>query len=197
MPKHGYTHIFNKLLKHNNISVELNCDATKLIDLKDGKISYKGSIYKGLVIYTGAIDVLFNHKFGYLPYRSLHFEHQTHKVNRFQSATVINFPDKRPETRRTENKLLVCQENIPDVTSTLTEYPGKYNPMGNKWNEPYYPIPSEKTVELYNNYLLEAKKFKNLILIGRLAEYKYYNMEAIINATLDKFEEIKKDWNLA
>lgn len=191
MPKHGYTEIFKKMLKHKNIDIELGVEALDRISLKDGKVLYMGEEFKGILVYTGAIDELFNEKYGKLPYRSLYFKHETHKVDRLQSVTVINWPDKRPATRRTENKLLVCQPNVPNVTSTITEYPGEYNKKGKKWNEPYYPIIEKENIMKVEKYFKESKKYKNLVLIGRLAEYKYYNMEAVILATLDKFEEIK------
>lgn len=191
MPKHGYTEIFKKMLKHKNIEIELNVEALDRIKLGNGKIFYMEEEFKGILVYTGAIDELMNEKYGKLPYRSLYFEHETHKVDRLQSATVINWPDNRPATRRTENKLLVCQPNIPNVTSTITEYPGEYNKKDEKWNDPYYPIIEDENIIKVEKYFKESKKYKNLILIGRLAEYKYYNMEAVILATLDKFEDIK------
>lgn len=193
MPKDGYTEIFKKMLDHKNISIELGVEALERISLRNGKIFYEDKEFPGLLIYTGAVDELMNCKYGNLPYRSLFFEHKTHKTERLQSATVINYPDDRPETRRTENKLLVCQPNVPDVTSTITEYPGEYSKKSKKWNDPYYPIIEDENLKMVEKYFKEAKKYKNLVLIGRLAEYKYYNMEAVILATLDKFEEIKKE----
>lgn len=192
MPKYGYTEIFKKMLNHKNIEIELNVEALDRIKLDNGKILYKGKEFKGTLIYTGAIDELMNERYGKLPYRSLYFEHKTYKVDRLQSVAVVNWPDKRPATRRTENKLLVCQPNVPNVTSTITEYPGEYNKADKKWNEPYYPIIEEENIKKVGKYFKEAEKYKNLVLIGRLAEYKYYNMEAVILATLDKFEELKK-----
>lgn len=192
MPKHGYTEIFKKMLKHKNIKVELNTDALDLIDLKNGIIYYEGKEFEGLLVYTGAVDELMKLKYGALPYRSLFFEHETFHTDRLQSSTVLNWPDNRPATRRTENKLLVCQPNVPNVTSTITEYPGEYNKNSKKWNEPYYPIIENGNSKKVKKYFKEAQKYKNLVLIGRLAEYKYYNMEAVILATLDKFNEVKE-----
>lgn len=192
MPKNGYTKIFEKMLKHKNITIELNVDAISRISLKNGKIFYMGKEFPGILVYTGALDELMDFKYGKLPYRSLYFKHETHKTDRLQSTTVINWPDKRPATRRTENKLLVCQPNVPGVTSTITEFPGEYDRNSKKWNEPYYPIIEDENLKKVKKYFSESEKFKNLILIGRLAEYKYYNMEAVILATLDKYEELKK-----
>ncbi len=192
MPKYGYTELFKKMLDHKNIDIELNVDALERISLKQGKVFYNNKEFKGLLIYTGAVDELMGCKYGRLPYRSLYFEHETFNTERLQSVAVLNWPDSRPATRRTENKLLVCQPNVSGVTSTITEYPGKYDITSKKWNEPYYPIIEEINIEKVERYLEEAKKYKNLVLIGRLAEYKYYNMEAVILATLGKFEEIKR-----
>lgn len=192
MPKHGYTEIFKEMLNHKNIEIELNVEALDRIRLENGKIFYMEEEFKGILVYTGAIDELMNEKYGKLSYRSLYFEHETHKVDRLQSTTVINWPDKRPATRRTENKLLVCQPNVPNVTSTITEYPGEYDKKDEKWNDPYYPIIDDENTKKVEKYFKESKKYKKLVLIGRLAEYKYYNMEAVILTTLDKFEEIKK-----
>lgn len=191
MPKYGYTKLFRKLLKHSNIRIKLNEDANKRLVLKDGKIYLDGKIFDGIVIYTGAIDSLFNYKLGHLPYRSLYFKHKTYRVGRLQTSAVLNWPDDRLSTRRTENKLLTCQPDVPNVTSTIVEYPGPYDEKDTKWSEPYYPIITEENNALYSKYLEESKKYPKLVLIGRLAEYKYYDMEPIILAALDKFEEIK------
>lgn len=191
MPKYGYTKIFEKMLNHKKIEVQLNTDALDRIKLEKGKIFFDGVEFQGRLIYTGAVDELMNMKYGELPYRSLYFKHETHAVNRLQSSPVLNWPDSRPATRRTENKLLVCQPNVEGVTSTITEYPGQYKKADKKFGEPYYPIINDVNMAKYKKYFEESKKYKNLTLIGRLAEYQYYNMEAIILATLDKFKEIK------
>jgi len=192
MPKHGYTKLFEAMLSHPNITVKLNTNALDVISLKDDEIYYEGQKWDGTLVYTGAIDTFFGYRFGELQYRSLYFEYETHPVDRLQDSTVLNWPDKRAATRRTENKLLVCQPNVPGVTSTIVEYPGKYDKNDKKWNVPYYPIPSPKNHEQYEQYNKEAMKIKNLVMIGRLAEYRYYNMEGIITAALDKFEAICK-----
>ena len=100
---------------------------------------------------------------------------------------MLNWPDSRPATRRTEMKRLTNQM-IEGVTTTITEYPGEYNKDANQWNEPYYPIITDACIELYNRYKSKLEGFDNFHLIGRLADYKYYNMEATILATFDKCE---------
>ncbi len=192
MPKHGYTELFKNLISHDNIKVELGVDAKKRIKLEDGKIYFNGEIFEGDVVYTGMIDELFDFKYGELPYRSLKIIHETHPVDRIQEKTTLNWPDARKETRRTENKLLVCQPNVYGVTSTITEIPGAFDPNSSDFNVPYYPIPNVDNNTAYNKYEKESKMYKNLIMIGRLAQYRYYNMEAIILATLDAFEKYNK-----
>lgn len=190
MPKHGYTKLFERMLDHPNITVRLNTDALDLVSLRDGKIYFQEEEFGGLFVFTGRTDQLFGYRFGMLPYRSLHFEHNTYPVDRLQAATVLNWPDDRPATRRTENKLLVCQPNVLDVTSTITEYPGAFDPDSDKWREPYYAIINEENNKLYEKYAEAAREYPNLVLIGRLAEYKYYNMEAVILAALKKYEDL-------
>ena len=192
MPKHGYTKLFENILKHPNIELRLSTDGLKQIKLNAGKIYFNGVEFAGTVVFTGSIDGLFAYEYGRLPYRSLYFEHNTHRADRIQQSTVLNWPDKRPATRRTENKLLVCQPNVPGVTSTITEYPGKYDANDDKWHEPYYPIPIPDNDALYEKYKAKAGEYPNLLLIGRLAEYKYYNMEAIVQSALASYDMVSK-----
>lgn len=192
MPKEGFTKLFENMLNHENISVCLNVNALDHIRLSEGDIYYDGELFNGKLIYTGEADRLFDFKYGRLPYRSLYFENKTYNVDKLQDSTVLNWPDARPETRRTEFKKLVCQPNVPGVTSVVVEYPGEYNEADEKWNEPYYAIINDETDVLYAQYKEEAQKYKSLILIGRLAEYKYYNMESVILSTLNKYDEISQ-----
>lgn len=188
MPKHGFTKLFENMINHANIELQLSTDALNYLKLSGGIIYFDGAPFSKPVIFTGAIDSLFDYKFGSLPYRSLHIEHETHEIDRLQDSTVLNWPDKRTATRRTESKLLNCQDNIHGVTSTTTEYPGEYDKADIKFFEPYYPILHHENSLLYEKYRKEADRFSNLILVGRLAEYKYYNMEGIIQATLRAYD---------
>lgn len=193
MPKYGYTKMFNSILDHKNITIKLNTEAKDILMLSDNNIFFQREIFNGILIYTGPIDELLENKFGKLPYRSLYFQHETHQIDKLQQSTTLNWPDKRSATRRTENKLLNCQPNIDGVTSTITEYPGAYNKTNKKWNEPYYPIPNEENFALYEKYKKLLIPYKNLFLVGRLAEYKYYDMEAIVLTALKKFQKIKSN----
>jgi UDP-galactopyranose mutase len=190
MPKEGFTKLFQNLLNHRNITVKLNTDALSCMKLKEGEVFYNGKVFSGKIIYTGRVDELLGLKYGELPYRSLYFEHNVYKVNRLQTTAVLNFPDDRPEMRRTEHKLLVCQPNVPGVTSTTTEYPGEYNRNSSKWNEPYYPIITEESKEIYDKYVKEISEYSNIVLVGRLAQFKYYEMGQAIDAAFAKLKEI-------
>jgi len=187
MPKHGFTKLFENMLIHANIEIRLSTDGLGHIKLDSGKIYYDGTEFTGTVVYTGTIDALFDFRYGELPYRSLYFEHETHSIGRLQESTVLNWPDARPATRRTENKLLVCQPDVPGVTSTIVEYPGEYKRADVKWSEPYYPILHPDNEELYAKYKRMAEEYRNLIMVGRLAEYKYYNMEDIIQRAIEAY----------
>lgn len=186
MPKYGFTKLFKNMLDHPNITIQLETSADDLLKLNadSKKIFYNGIEYNGKVIYTGALDQLFNYDLGILPYRSLEFEFNTYPETHIQDSSVLNWPDDRPATRRTEMKRLTRQK-LPGITSTITEYPGAYNKDGNQFNEPYYPIVNDKCIELYENYKNRLKPFQNIYLVGRLADYKYYNMEATILRALD------------
>ena len=192
MPKNGYARIFENMLNHENIDLLLDKDVKDIVtlDVKNQKLFYNNKEFKGVYIYTGALDELLDYKFGKISYRSLEFKIENHNVDRIQQTGTLNWPDKRPETRRSEMKIITSQENIKDVTVTLTEYPRQYNKNADKWNEPYYPIPSDENEKNYQQYYAEVSKINNIILIGRLAEYKYYNMEAIILKSLKLFESM-------
>ena len=191
LPTNGYTAIFEKMLNHSNIKVELNVDTKDIMELKDGKIYYQGQEFNGPVIYTGELDRLFNYKLGDLPYRSLDLVLER-KEGTFQKAATENYPcDKtiKPFTRITEYKHFL--ENEPqDVTYIHTEYPLAFDKNSEKGNVPYYPIFTEENQKMYNAYVDLAKQYSNLYLLGRLAEYKYYNMDAIVYKALKLSEEL-------
>lgn len=191
MPKYGFTKLFENMLNHPNIALQLETSAEDVltIDIASKKILYNGSDYNGKVVYTGALDQLFHYDLGILPYRSLEFEFHTYPETHIQDSSVLNWPDDRPATRRTEMKRLTRQE-LPGVTSTITEYPGAYHKDGKRFNEPYYPIVNDQCIELYENYKKRLKPFQNIYLVGRLADYKYYNMEATILRALDVADTI-------
>ncbi len=184
MPKNGFTKLFENMLDHPNIKIELGINAKDRIsvDFNKNSIFYDGKKFDGKLIYTGSLDELCGYEYGRLPYRSLKFKFDNYNENYVQPCAVLNWPDKRPETRRTEMKRLTGQI-LPNVTTTITEYPGKYNENSLDFNEPYYPIIKKEYLDTYRKYVDKLENIKNFYYTGRLACYKYYNMEdAILSA---------------
>ena len=192
MPVGGYTRIFEKMLNNKNIDVKLSTNILDIIEFKEDEIYIEGKKFEGKLIYTGAIDELFKYKFGELPYRSLKFEFENKNLEYFQPVGTVNYPTKEDKfTRITEYKHFTSQENNSSTTVIMREYPCKYET--GKGMTAYYPINNEESNSIYNKYVEEVKKFKNLYLLGRLAQYKYYNMDLIINEALELFDKFMKE----
>jgi UDP-galactopyranose mutase len=173
MPLYGYTRTFQKMLSHPNIKIMLNTDYREIIDV----IPYK------TMIYTGPIDSFFNYCYGRLPYRSLEFKFETHDTNVFQSTGTINFPNEHAYTRITEFKYLTGQNH--SKTSIVYEYPQAEG-------DPYYPIPRPENAEIYKKYQSLANAMTNTHFTGRLATYKYYNMDQVVAQSLALFDKIRQ-----
>lgn len=178
IPKNGFMQLILNLLDSPNIETRTNIDAIKHISFKEDSIYYDEM--KTNIIYTGQIERLFDYKFGNLPYRSLKFEYEIHNVSSFQTSAIVAYPSHNYGfTRITEYTKLPYQKSTKTIIAK--EYPLTYNFGSN--NEPYYPIPTIETSQIYIRYKEEASKYKNLYLLGRLAEYKYYNMDqCVLNA---------------
>ena len=181
MPLEGYTPLFEKMLDHPNITVELGADALKRLDLADGVIKLDGEAFDGPVIYTGQADELFGFRFGPLPYRTLDFGFETLERDFFQSHGTVNYTVDQDYTRITEFKRLTGQD-LPGVTTVMKEYSRAYT--GGAGEIPYYAIINPANNALYAKYAGLAAQYPNLRLLGRLAEYKYYNMDAIVARAL-------------
>ena len=184
MPKEGYTKLIEKMLDNEHIEVLLNTNVTNILKLDDGTIYYNGVPFTGDVYYTGALDELFDYKHGELPYRSLDLILE--RLNRtFQNAATENYPENDVKfTRITEYKHFM-EDEPKGVTYIHTEYSFPYKRNGEVGNVPYYPIIKDENQALYETYVKEASKYPKLHLIGRLAEYKYYNMDAIVLKALE------------
>ena len=184
MPKEGYTKLIEKMLDNEHIEVLLNANVTDILKLEDGTIYYNNLPFDGDVYYTGALDELFEYKHGELPYRSLDLILE--RLNKtFQDAATENYPENDVKfTRITEYKHFMEVEP-KGVTYIHTEYPFPYRRDAEVGNVPYYPIISDENQTLYERYVKEASKYPKLHLIGRLAEYKYYNMDAIVLKALE------------
>lgn len=176
MPLEGYTPMFERMLDHPNITVELNTDALSRLELSGGAVRLDGAVFDGPVIYTGQADELFGFRFGPLPYRTLDFGFETLNTDFFQAMGTVNYTVDQDYTRITEFKHLTGQEK-PGITTIMKEYSRAYT--GKDGEIPYYAIISPDNNALYARYRAEADRFPNLRLLGRLAEYKYYNMDAI------------------
>ena len=189
MPLDGYTPVFEAILDHPNITVHTGVDARDRLDLSGGVIRLDGESFSGPVIYTGAADELFGFRFGRLPYRSLRFEFETHPVEFFQSHGTVNYTVDEPYTRITEFKHMTGQVN-KDCTTTVREYSYAYT--GGENETPYYAIINAENNALYQQYKALADSYDNLHLLGRLAEYKYYNMDAIVAQALTLADRLVK-----
>jgi UDP-galactopyranose mutase len=172
MPLHGYTRLFQKMLSHRKIRILLNTDYREL----ERNVSYRH------LIYTGPIDAFFDYRYGRLPYRSLEFKFETFDRERLQPVAVVNYPNEHAYTRITEFKHLTGQKH--DKTTVVYEFPTAQG-------DPYYPIPSPETAELYKKYKALADATPNVHFVGRLATYKYYNMDQVIGQALVTFDKIR------
>ena len=186
MPKNGFTEMITNMLRHPHIRLKLNTEAGSILSFEDGKVYLEGKEFKGVVVYTGRVEEIFGYRFGALPYRTLKFKFKTVKCPSFQKAAVVNYTTSHRFTRITEFTKFTCETK--DKTVIVKEYSKKCK----KSDMPYYPVPTEKNYLQYDKYVQEAKKYKNLYLLGRLANYKYINMDiAVLNAmkTFDKISE--------
>ncbi|MCZ7383420.1 MAG: UDP-galactopyranose mutase [Candidatus Methanoperedens sp.] len=172
IPKYGFSRLFDKMLNNRNIHILLNTDYRKIIDvLKFDKI-----------IFTGPIDYFFDYMYGKLPYRSLDFKFETLDIEKFQNAAVVNYPNDQDYTRITEFKHFYFQRH--NKTTICYEFS-----KGD--GDPYYPIPIPDYQKIYLKYKKEAEKLKNVYFVGRLAEYRYLNMDQVVNSALRVFKKIK------
>ena len=182
MPKYGYTKLVKNMLAHKNIKLLLNTDFHEVMNLRDEEIYLFGQKFDGRLIYTGQLDELFDKKFGELPYRSLDMKFETVDEEIFQSAPVVNYPNNYDFTRITEFKQ-IHPAQVPRTT-ILKEYPQPY--VAGK-NEPYYPIFTDEAKAAYEKYSAELARFKNITAVGRLAEYRYYDIDDVVKRALDIF----------
>jgi UDP-galactopyranose mutase len=171
MPLYGYTRMFERMLDHPNIKLMLNTDYREIQSI----IPYNQ------MIYTGRIDEFFDFCYGKLPYRSLHFRHEIIDAERYQEAPVINYPNEHSYTRITEFKYLTGQRHAK--TAVVYEYPCAEG-------APYYPIPRPENAVLYRKYQALAESTPDVHFVGRLATYKYYNMDQVTAQALTLFDRL-------
>ena len=171
MPLHGYTKMFEKMLSHPNIKIMLNTNYQEVMN----EVTYKK------LIFTGPVDEYFNYRFGKLPYRSLRFKFETLENANFQETGTINYPNDYAFTRITEFKHLTGQKH--DKTTLVYEFP-------EATGDPYYPVPRPENDQLYKKYLALANQLTNTYFVGRLATYKYYNMDQVVAQALTTYKKI-------
>ena len=171
MPMHGYTRMFEKMLAHPRIKVMLNTDYREIVDLVPWKH----------MIYTGPIDAFFNFRYGKLPYRSIRFEHRHLPRGEFQSVGTVNYPNDYAYTRITEFKHLTGQAHAG--TSIVHEYPCDEG-------DPYYPVPTPQNAALYERYEADSQALDDVTFVGRLATYRYYNMDQVVGQALTAFRHL-------
>lgn len=172
MPLHGFTRMFETMLAHPNIKVMLNTDYREI----------EKAIPCREIVYTGPVDEFFDYRYGKLPYRSLLFKHETHHTSVFQQAPVINYPNEHLYTRVTEFKYLTGQEH--HKTSVVYEFPKADG-------DPYYPVPRPENQEIYKKYKELADATAGVYFVGRLATYKYYNMDQCVAQALSVYKQIE------
>lgn len=187
MPLHSYTEMFENMLDHKNITVKLDVDAKKIMEFKDGTIYFEGQPFEGNVIFTGQVDDLFDYEFGMLPYRTLDFKFENYKQESFQGRSLVNYTVNQDYTRITEFKYLTNQKK-DECTTIVKEYPKAYS--GETGEIPYYAIINQDNLAKYNLYKNKAEEFNKLTLLGRLAEYKYYNIDAIVGKAYEVAENL-------
>ena len=173
MQANGYTRMFERMLRHPNIKVMLNTDYREVVEV----------IPWQRMIYTGPIDEFFNHRYGRLPYRSLEFDHVNLPQERFQDVGTVNYPNDYAYTRITEFKHITGQRH--PTTSIVYEYPRAEG-------DPYYPVPRPENAALYQRYQAEAERLSDVTFVGRLATYRYYNMDQVVGQALAAFKRIAK-----
>ena len=171
MPLLGYTRMFENMLSHPNIKIMLNTDYKEIEQM----IPHKE------MIFTGPVDYYFDYCYGKLPYRSIEFRFETLETERHQVTGTINYPNEHPYTRSTEFKFITGQKH--SKTTVVYEYPQKDG-------DPYYPVPRPENSELYKRYQTLALGLKSVYFTGRLATYKYYNMDQVVAQSLTLYKKI-------
>ena len=173
MPLDGYTRMFENMLDHENIDIELGVDYQEVAD----------DVVYDRLIFTGPIDEFFDHRYGALPYRSLRFQHETLDMEQFQPVATVNYPSEDvPYTRITEYKHLTGQRN--QRTTVTYEYPSAEG-------DPYYPIPRPENQALFKRYEQLAMTRPDVTFVGRLATYRYYNMDQVVGQALATFRKMQ------
>jgi UDP-galactopyranose mutase len=173
IPVNGYTAMINNMLEHENIHLLLGCDYMNIKDQFSAK----------LLVYTGELDKFFDYRFGKLAYRSVKIAFRTYEQELFQPAPVVNYPNDYDYTRITEFKQMTGE--VSKKTTVCFEYPSADG-------LPFYTVPNKENQSLREQYMQEVAQLEttgNCLFIGRLAEYKYYNMDLAIESAIKRVEQ--------
>lgn len=189
LPRQGFTELFRRMLDHPNITLQLNVDALEHIalDPESRRVLYDGEALE-LLVFTGPVDELFDGCYGELPYRSLNIEYDWFDAEAIYPEKIISYPQAKGYTRRTEYKFMMCDNSGAEGTTIATEYPIPYVKGGK--NAPFYPVITDETKKSYEEYKRMAESYGNIFLCGRLAEFRYYNMDDCILHAFEVFEQI-------
>lgn len=189
IPKNGFTKMMKNMVDHPNIHLLLNTDIMDVVELSDQKIIIDDREYKGELIYTGPIDELFDYKYGDLPYRSVKMTFENVKTDGlYQPLAVVNYPNNYNFTRITDLKQFQ-QEPNNSYSTLLKEYPQEYNRGENR---PFYVIDNEYSQKCYSDYKKDVDKITNLTCLGRLGEYRYYDMDDAVEAAMNCVNSLKE-----
>lgn len=181
VPKQGYTKMLEQILDHPNIEIQFEVDARELLSIKNQQVFFSGEAFMGNIIYTAPIDELLDYRHGHLPYRSLDFCFEHHNVPDYQGYGVVNYTMSEAFTRITEFKHLTGQVALN--TTIVKEYPCAY--LDDQRQLPYYPILTDQNRAIYKKYQTDISDVNKFYLLGRLAEYQYFNMDVIVERALN------------
>ncbi len=187
VPLRGFAAMFEKMVEHENIKIELGIEARDVLRVENGKVLYRGEAFGGDVIFTGPIDEFFDCKYGRLPYRTLDFVFEYYEKEDFQGHSVVNYTVDQDYTRITEYKYLTGQKC--EGTTISKEYPSAYT--GKAGQIPYYSIANEENYALFAKYRAEVEEIPNFHLLGRLAEYQYYNIDVMVEKAMELAEKLR------
>jgi len=187
VPLHGFTKMFENMVAHENITIQLETEAKEVLSIQDHQVHYQGEVFQGNVIFTGPLDEFLNCKYGRLPYRTLDFAFEHYEQDDFQGHSVVNYTVDQDYTRITEYKYLTGQKC--QGTTISKEYPSAYT--GENGQIPYYSIANEENHALYAKYRDEMAGIANFHLLGRLAEYQYYNIDVMVEKAIELAEKLK------
>ena len=183
IPAHGYAELFRNIVDAPNIDILLDTPAADLLRIAEDHVEVDGAPYAGIVVYTAPLDELFGYRYGELPYRALHFELETYKGEREAPSAVTTFPMNYDKVRTTDMVELLNQP-VPGYVANVSEFPGAYDKDSRDFNVPAYPVLNDGSAAVIARYKACADAVQRFYYVGRLAEFKYFDMEASIASAL-------------